>query len=86
MTGRSYTHNFFKVQHIIIQAKRSRKSIKNSELPMKKYSVSLRPLTVENNSQTDLRTSHPQLSGKVCQYREEDSKNKTFVIKRVYYR
>ena len=30
----------------------------------------------KNNSHTDLRTSHAQLSGKGCQYREEDSKNK----------
>ena len=56
--------DFFKVQYIIIQAILGRKSIKNLQLPMKKYSVSIRLLTVKNNSHTDLRTSHAQLSGK----------------------
>ena len=43
---------------------------------MKKYSVSIRLLTVKKNSHTDWRTSHAQLSEKSCQYREEDNKNK----------
>ena len=43
---------------------------------MKRYSVSIRLLTVTNNNHEDLRTSHAQLSGKGCQYREEDSENK----------
>ena len=30
----------------------------------------------ESKSHTDLRTSQRQLSGKGCQYREEDSENK----------
>ena len=41
-----------------------------------KYSMSLRPLTVKNNSHADMRTSHAQLSGKSCQHGEDDSKNK----------
>ena len=43
---------------------------------MKKYSVSIRLLTVKNNSHTDRRTSHAQFSEKGCQYREEDYENK----------
>ena len=43
---------------------------------MKKYSVSIRLFTVKNNSHTDWRTSHAQLSEKGCQYREEDYENK----------
>ena len=35
----------------------------------------------KSNSDTDLRTSHAQLSEKSCQYGEEDSKNKIFKIK-----
>ena len=53
---------------------------------MKKYSMSIRLLTVKNNSHTDWRTSHAQLSGKGCQYREGDYENKFFFIKRVHYR
>ena len=43
---------------------------------MKKYSMSVRPLTVKNNSHADMRTSHAQLLGKSCQHGEDDSKNK----------
>ena len=43
---------------------------------MKKYSVSISLLTVKNNSHTDWRTSHAQLSEKSCQYREEDYEKK----------
>ena len=43
---------------------------------MKKYFVSIRFLTVKNNSHADLRTSHAKRSEKGCQYREEDSENK----------
>ena len=42
---------------------------------MKKYSVSIRLLTVKNNIHTDLRTSHAQFLGKGSQYGEEDSDN-----------
>ena len=35
-----------------------------------------RLLTTEYNSHTDFSTSHAQLSGKGCQYKEEDSGNK----------
>ena len=75
-TERSYTQNFFKVRYIIIQAIRSRKSIKNLQLPMKKYSMSVRLLTVKNNSHEEMRTSHAQLLEKGCQHGDEDSKNK----------
>ena len=43
---------------------------------MKKYSVSVRLLTMKDNSHTDLRTSHGQFLGKGSQYGEEDSENK----------
>ena len=48
-------------------------------------SVSIRLLTVKNNSHTDLRTSLAQLLEKGCQYREEDYENK-IVIKRAHHR
>ena len=48
---------------------------------MKKYSMSTRFLTVEDNNHTDLRTSHAKFLGKGSQYREEDSKIK-FCYKR----
>ena len=50
--------------------------MKNLQLPMKKYSVSVRPLTVKNNSHADMRTSYAQLLEKGFQHGEEDSKNK----------
>ena len=68
--------DFLKVQCTTIQAILSGKSMKKIPLPMKKYSVSIRLLTVKSNSHTNLRTSHAQLSGKGCQYREEDYENK----------
>ena len=43
---------------------------------MKKYSVSIKLLTVKNNSHADMRTSHAQLLGKGFQHGEEDPKNK----------
>ena len=43
---------------------------------MKKYSVSVRPLMVKDNIQTDLRTTYAQFLRKGSQYREEDSENK----------
>ena len=73
--GRSYTHNILKVQYIVIQAILGRKLMKKFTVTDEKYSVSIRFLTVKNNSHTDLRTSHAQLSEKDCQYREEDSEN-----------
>ena len=81
VTGRSYTQNFFKLQCIIIQAILSRKSIKSLLLPMKKYSVSFRLLTVKNSNHADMRTSHTQFLGKGCQLGEEDSKNKILSYK-----
>ena len=45
---------------------------------------SIRLLAVKNNSHTDLSTSNAQLSGKGCQYREEDYEIENFVIKRVH--
>ena len=43
---------------------------------MKKYSVSIRLLTVKSNSHMDLRTSHAQPLGKGCQHGEDDYENK----------
>ena len=70
-TGRSYTHNFFKVHYIIIQATVvSRKS-------MKKFTVTdEKAFDGKNNSHADMRTSHAQLLEKGCQHGEEDSENK----------
>ena len=51
------------------------------QLPMKKYSVSFRILTVKDNSHTDLRTSHAQLLGNSSHYREEDSEDKILLQK-----
>ena len=42
---------------------------------MKKYSLSIRLLTVRNNSHTDLRTSHAKLLEQGCQNEEEDCEN-----------
>ena len=41
-----------------------------------KNSVFVRLLTVKDTIGTSLGPSHSQLSGKGCQYREEDSKSK----------
>ena len=46
-TGRSHTQNFLKVQYIIIQAVLSRRLVKKLQLPMKKYSMYIRLLTVK---------------------------------------
>ena len=51
--------------------------MKKLQLQMKTYSVSIRLLTVKNNSHADMRTSHAQRLEKSFQHREEDSKNKT---------
>ena len=45
---------------------------------MKKYSLSIRLLTVKDDIRTDLRTSHAQFLGKCSQYREEDFENNFF--------
>ena len=52
--------------------------MKNMQLPMKKYSVSLylRRLTGKNNSDADMRASHAHLLEKGFQHGEEDTKNK----------
>ena len=50
--------------------------LKSLQLPMKKYSMSIRLLTIKNNSHADMRTSHAQLLEKGCQHGEEASKNK----------
>ena len=47
--------------------------------------MSVRLLTVKNNSHADMRTSHAQLLEKGFQHGKEDSKKK-FVIKRVHHR
>ena len=43
---------------------------------MKKYSMSVRPLTVKNNSHADMRTSHAQLSGKAVSMERTTTKIK----------
>ena len=48
---------------------------------MKKYSMSITLLTVKNNSQADMRTSHTQLLEQGCQHGDEDSKNKILLYK-----
>ena len=70
------THSFFKVQYIIIQGILIENRKEKLQLPMKKFSMSIRLLTVKNNSHTDLRTSNAHLSQKSCQYGEEDYENK----------
>ena len=46
--------------------------MKKLQLPIKKYSVSIRLLTEKGSIHTDLRTSCAQFLGKGSQYREED--------------
>ena len=67
---------FFKVQYIIIQAILCQYSMKKIIVTNEKIFVSIRLLTVKDNSHTDLRTSHAQFLGRGSQYREKDSKNK----------
>ena len=43
--------------------------------------MSVRLLTVKNNSHADMTTSHTLLLGKGCQQGEEDSKNKVLSYK-----
>ena len=50
-----------KDQYTIIQVILIRKSMKRLAVPDEKYSVSIKLLTVKNNSQADMRTSHGQL-------------------------
>ena len=50
--------------------------MKKMQLSMKKYNVSIRLLTVQNNSHGDMTTSHAQFLEKGFCHREEDSKNK----------
>ena len=50
--------------------------MKNFTVTDEKYSLSIRLLSIKNNSHTDLRTSHAQLLEKGCQYKEEDYENK----------
>ena len=75
-TGRSYTPNFFTVQYIIIQAILGRKSMKTFNVTDEKNSMSIRFLTVKNNSHAAMRISFAQLLEKGCQHGEEDFKNK----------
>ena len=46
---------------------------------MNKYSMFIRLLTVKNNSDVDMRTSHAQLLEKGHQHGGEDSKNKSLL-------
>ena len=50
--------------------------MKKLQLTMKKYSISVKLLTVKNNSHADMRTSDVQLLEKGFQHEEKDSKNK----------
>ena len=76
-TGRKKPSAFrVKVQYIITQAIIGRKSMKKFAVTDKKYSMSIRLLTVKNNSHADMRTFHAQLLEKGCQHGEEDSKIK----------
>ena len=58
--------------------------MKKLQLPMKRYPMSVRLLTVKNNSHADMTTSRAQFLEKDRQHGEEDSKN-NFVIKRVHH-
>ena len=73
-----HTDFFLKFSILLFKLYLGENRWKNLQLPMKKYSVSIRLLTITNNSHTDLRTSHAQISGKGCQYKEEDYENKVF--------
>ena len=77
-TGRSYTHNFLKVQYIIIQAILSRKLIKTFAITDERMFHVFKAFDCKNNSHADMRTSHAKLLEKGCQHGEEDSKNKIF--------
>ena len=76
-TGRSYTHNFFKVQHFIIQAILSRKWMKKIAVTDEKIFRVYKAFDRKNNSHMDTRTSHAQLLEKEFQHGEGDSKNKS---------
>ena len=74
MTGRSYTQNFFKVQYVIIQGILGRQSIKKFTVPMKKYSMSVRLLTVKQSCGYE--DSHSQLWGKAVSMKGKTPKIK----------
>ena len=74
-----------KVQYIIIQGILGQKLMKKFIVTDEKLSRVYKAPDRKNNSHTDLRTFHAQLSEKGCQYREEDFEKK-FVIKSVHYR
>ena len=68
-TGRSYTQNFWKVQHIIVHAILSQKLMKNFTVTDEKIFRLYKAFDRKNNSHADLRSSHAQFLGKDCQYR-----------------
>ena len=80
-TGRFYTQNFLKVQHIIIQAILGRKLLKKFTVTDEKIFRVYKAFDRKNNSHANLRTSLAQFSGKIWQYREEDSENKILSLK-----
>ena len=74
-TGRSYTHNLFKVQFLIIQAILSRKSMKRFAVTDEKIFHVCKAFDLKSNSHADMRTFHAQLFKKGCQHGEDDSNN-----------
>ena len=74
--GRSCTQNFLKFSILLFKLYLVENRSKNLQLPMKKYSMSIRLFTVKSNSYEDMRTSYAQVLEKGCQHEEEDSKNK----------
>ena len=68
--------DFFKSNVLLFKLYLAENRQKNLQLPLKRYSMSTRLLTIKSNSHTDLRTSHAQLSEKGCQYGEEDREHK----------
>ena len=80
--GRSYLQNFEIVRCIIIiHAALIRKSMTKFTVAHETNSVFIRLLIVKITSGTNLRTSHVQLSGKWCEYGEEDFENKITSLK-----
>ena len=71
-----HTENSFKVQHIIIQAILSRKSMKKIAVTDEKIFHVCKAFDRKLNSHADMRTSDAQLLQKGCQHGEDDSKNK----------
>ena len=74
-TGRFYTEFFQSSVYYYSSYTQSKIDEKKFAVTFEKYSVSIRLLTVKNNSHADMRTSHVQLLEKGFQHGEEDSRN-----------